>query len=203
MMAKDTRTPRTTAETVSALEAARRNLILQDDDGTRFVCLLGPFLPVRVPPDRVAEDWFLRDQLRPWSWLAGFLILLVMGAILLLPMMESKVLAVVLILALCLALAVRRWSRLLASTRDWRVLPRLPVSRWYRLAFRQRAFGHWNREASLEMLPLLPAAMFIADGRLGLYFLLVFLMHPEVTVRSLLDLSLLAGRLVPAARRTC
>lgn len=202
-MATDTRTRTTTAETVSALEKARRNLILQDDDGTRFACPLGPFLPVRVPPDRVAEDWFLREQLRSWNWLLGLVLLLTVGGAVLLPMTESKVLAVTILLLLSLALMVRRWRRFLVSTRDWRVLPRLPLARWYRLAFRQRAFSHWGRESGLELLPLFQACMIISDNRWGLYLLLVFLLQPEMTLRSLLDLSLLAGRLVPAARRTC
>ncbi len=191
------------AETVSALEKARRNLILQDDDGTRFVCPLGPFLPVRVPPDRVAEDWFLRDQLRPWSWLLGLIFFLAMCGGLLLLMSDSRGLAIAYLLALSVSLVAWRWRRFLASTRGWRVLPRLPITRWYRLAFRQRAYSQWSRGMSLEMMPLFPACMFIADGRLDLYFLLVLLLQPETTLRMVMDLSLLAGRLVPAARRTC
>lgn len=203
-MATETRTPKTTAETVSALEAARRNLILQDDDGTRFACPLGPFLPVRVPPDRVAEDWFLRDQLRPWNWLAGLLFILAMcGSLLSLPLMESKPLALTGLLVSVAAMVVLRWRRFFVSTRGWRTLPRLQVSHWYRLAFRQRAYLQWHRSLSVELLPLFPASFLIADHRLGLYFLLVFLLQPEMTLRLLLDLSLLAGRLVPAARRTC
>jgi len=121
----------------------------------------------------------------------------------LLPLTESKPLSVVFLLALSVALVARRWWRYLVSTRSWRALPRLTLPHWYRLAFRQRAFCTWSREMSLEQTPLPISCVIIADGHIGLFFLLYLLLQPEMTLRLLLDLSLLAGRLVPAARRTC
>jgi len=202
-MSKETRTPKATAETVSALEAARRSLVLQDDDGTRFVCLLGPFLPVRVPPDRAAEDWFLRERIRRRDWMWALVALLYFGGLLLLPLSESAIPYVVYNLALYLALVAWRWKRVLVSMKGWSSRPRLSPSHWYRLAFRQRAYNFGDRQQVFEFMPLVPACLLVADGRFGLGLLLVFLLQPEMILRTLLDLSLLAGRLVPAARRTC
>lgn len=202
-MSKEARTPKTTAETVSALEAARRSLVLQDDDGTRFVCLLGPFLPVRVPPDRAAEDWFLRERIRRRDWMWALVALLVFGGIFLLPLDEPPLPLIVYNLALYVALVAWRWWRVLASMKGWSSRPRLSPSHWYRLSFRNRATSMMDRHQTFEIVPVVQACMLVADGRYGLGLLLVFLMQPEMTVRSLLDLSLLAGRLVPAARRTC
>lgn len=53
---------------MSSLKQLRRQLVMQDESGRRLFFPLGILSRPRVIPDRVAEDWLLRDRLQV-QWL--------------------------------------------------------------------------------------------------------------------------------------
>jgi hypothetical protein len=123
---------------MSSLKQLRRQLVMQDESGRRLFFPLGILSRPRVIPDRVAEDWLLRDRLQVQWLVVGPAIAAMLGG-LFCYVQNWLVWSMALLLA---GAGGALWStqwRLRRSSQNWERLPRLPWTHWLRLRAAGRA----------------------------------------------------------------